>query len=61
MPGAKEEAQGRDLILALKPQDRGNPLAWTGSCPMEAPVLLLESGGSDEGHAWRPGRHSGTT
>ena len=43
MPGAKEGAQGRDLILALKPQDRGNPLAWTGSCPMEVPVLLLES------------------
>ena len=40
MPGG---AQGRDLILALKPQDRGNLLAWKGSCPMEFPALLLES------------------
>jgi hypothetical protein len=60
MPGAKEGAQGRDLTLALEPQDRGNPLAWTGSHPTMAPVLLLESCSQAAVTKGMPGAPEGT-
>jgi hypothetical protein len=45
-------AQAPVDYLAFRPQDRGKPLAWMASDPIEEAVLLLESGGSDDRHAW---------